>query len=240
MLLPDREEIRAAGCEAFGRMIPMKEVGGDFFDCFPLGDDGPDGEAGERFFFVAADVSGHGVPAALFSMAAGTALYSIARVEPDIGRIFTALNAHLCGRNRENYFVTAFAGIFDPASRKLRYVNAGHPPPYVRSVGGCFRALPGEPGLVLCAFGGVEYEAYEMLMAHDDVLCVCTDGVLEALNEKSEMYTAKRLIRTLDEAAGVPGPIIPADIVERVFADVQCFTRGMEPSDDVTMLCVRF
>jgi serine phosphatase RsbU (regulator of sigma subunit) len=236
MLLPDREEIRAAGCEAFGRMIPMKEVGGDFFDCFPLGDGG----AGERLFFVAADVSGHGVPAALFSMAAGTALYSIARVEPDIGRIFTALNAHLCGRNRENYFVTAFAGIFDPASRKLRYVNAGHPPPYVRSGGAGFRALSGEPELVLCAFGGVEYETRETLMASGDALCVYTDGIPEAMNEKSEMYAAKRLIRALDMAASAPGPIIPANIVKRVFADVQDFTRDTEPSDDATMLCVRF
>jgi serine phosphatase RsbU (regulator of sigma subunit) len=237
MLLPDGEGIRAAGCEAAGRMVPMKEIGGDFFSYFPL-DDGGDEDG--RFFFVVADVSGHGVPAALFTMAVGMALDSLAHVEPDIGKIFTTLNAHLCGRNRENYFVTAFAGIFDASSRTLRYVNAGHPPPYLRSKGSGFRALPGEPGIVLGAFSGVEYEARDAVVPAGDVLCVYTDGVTEALNEKTEMYSAKRLVQILDEAGSGIEPAAPADIVERVFIDLKNFTRGLEPSDDVTVLCVRF
>jgi sigma-B regulation protein RsbU (phosphoserine phosphatase) len=245
-LLPDGEDVRAAGCEAFGRMIPMKEVGGDFFDCFPMGGGKSDGNNGgrgvspEKFFFVVADVSGHGIPAALFTMAAGAALDSLVQVEHDIGKIFTTLNSLLCRRNRENYFVTAFAGIFDRASRTLQYVNAGHPPPYIRSGNSGFRALPGEPGIVLGAFEGVAYEAQEIVIKDGDALCVYTDGVPEALNEKSEMYSAKRLVQTLDEAGSAPGPIIPADIVERVFTDVKDFTLGLDPSDDVTMLCVKF
>jgi sigma-B regulation protein RsbU (phosphoserine phosphatase) len=228
MLLPGGRDGELRGGRIFGRMSSMKEVGGDFFNYFSLDDD--------RFFFVVADVAGHGIPAALFMMSAEAALSCLVRAEPDLERVFRMLNARLCDRNSEGYFVTAFAGIFDSSDGRLRYLNAGHPVPFVKTGGSGFRALPYDVNLVLGAFEVEEYRAYDFFMQKGNVLCVYTDGVTEAMNADSEQYSAERLVKALDSA----GSDDPKALADHIFADVAKFTDGAEQSDDITALCVRF
>jgi sigma-B regulation protein RsbU (phosphoserine phosphatase) len=228
MLLPDDSDGREiAGRRLYGRMTPMKEVGGDFFNYFPLGRD--------SFFFVVADVSGHGVPAALFMMVANFALQSLVRSEPDVARAFSALNNHLCERNSESYFVTAFAGVFDASEGRLQYVDAGHNPPYIKSAMGRFHQLPCDVNLVLGGMPDIEYRSSEAILKKGDVLCVYTDGVTEAMNERGEMYSEERLAETLEGSDDDPQVL-----VVRALADVRSFAGGAEQSDDMTMLCVKF
>jgi sigma-B regulation protein RsbU (phosphoserine phosphatase) len=231
MLLPDCKEGETGGCEIFGWMAPMKEIGGDFFNYFPIDED--------RFFFIVADVTGHGIPAALFMMETDAALKILVRTESDIERIFAILNAQLCERNSENYFVTAFAGIFSASSHRLRYIDAGHNPPYFKSNfkprSDGFQPLPCQVNSILGGLENEEYKALEIVVEEGDVLYIYTDGVTEALNGDSEMYSAERLVQALNSAGDDP-----QTLMGRVFADMQKFTGDAEQSDDVTMLCIKF
>ncbi|MDR3231575.1 MAG: serine/threonine-protein phosphatase, partial [Synergistaceae bacterium] len=166
---------------------------------------------------------------------AGSALKNLVRAEPDIERVFTMLNARLCERNSEGYFVTAFAGIFDSSTSRLRYINAGHPLPCIRLEDGVFRPLPCEVNLVLGGFEDARYSALETSVPTGSVLYVYTDGVVEAMNEKAGMYSVERLVRALGSTCDDP-----RKLVEHVFEDVTHFVGDVAPSDDVTMLCVRF
>jgi serine phosphatase RsbU (regulator of sigma subunit) len=228
MLLPDEGVKTEAGCEIYGCMVPMKEIGGDFFNYFPLD--------GGRLFFVVADVAGHGIPAALIMMVTNAVLESLVLAESDIERVFAMLNERLCKNNSENYFVTAFAGIFDSASRTLKYVNAGHPAPYVKPASGPARALPCGGNVALGAIEGQGYASGEIAMREGDILCVYTDGVTEAMNGDFEMYGWNRLLQTID---GVSVPC-PKTLAKRIFSDLSLFTGNSAPSDDVTVLCVEF
>ena len=228
MLLPGVEDGELGGCRISGRMVSMKEVGGDFFNYFSLD--------GNRFFFVAADVTGHGIPAALFMMLVESTLSCLVRTEPDLERVFEKMNSRLCDRNSEGYFVTAFAGIFDPSDGCLRYVNAGHPPPFMRFENGDIRALSCEANIILGAFDGEKYKSSEFFMQRGDVLCIYTDGVTEAMNENGEQYTDERLIAAIGDA----GISDPKALTDHIFADVEKFADSEEQSDDITVLCVRF
>jgi sigma-B regulation protein RsbU (phosphoserine phosphatase) len=168
-------------------------------------------------------------------MAAHSTLSSLVYSEPDIERVFTALNNRLCEKNEEGYFVTAFAGVFCADSKRLIYVNAGHNPPFIKS-GESFSQLPCKVNLILGAIKDVEYRAEEILTQSGDILCVYTDGVTEASNPNLEMYSAKRLERTLDDNKNAS----PKNIAEHVFTDVTNFTGDAEPSDDLTLLCIKF
>jgi len=228
MLLPGDQDGEFGGCRIFGRMTSMKEVGGDFFNYFL-----PDGK---RIFFVVADVTGHGIPAALFMMSVESTLSYIVSTESDLERAFGMLNARLCERNSEGYFVTAFAGIFDSSDGRLRYVNAGHPPPLVRTQNGGFHILPCEVNLVLGAFEGVEFKSSETFMQHGDVLCIYSDGVTETMNANFEQYSTGRLIAALDDVSADD----PKELVGNIFTNVAEFAGDAEQSDDITVLCVRF
>jgi len=184
---------------------------------------------------VVADVTGHGIPAALFMTFVESTLSCLVRADSDLERVFGALNNRLCDRNSEGYFVTAFAGIFDSSDGRLWYVNAGHPAPFVSTEKGDSRALPCEENVVLGAFNGEEYKSSEIFMQKGDILCIYTDGVTEAENAKSERYSAERLIEVLDRGADDPKVL-----TDRIFADVAGFTGGAEQSDDITALCFRF
>lgn len=160
-------------------MQPAREVGGDFYDFFLIGD-ACNAESG-KLGFVVADVSGKGVPAALFMMAAKTAIRGYMESGMELGEAFENANRKLCAGNDFAMFLTAFAGVLDYATGTIAYVNAGHNAPLLRQHGE-WRQLTDKSGLPLGLFDGMPYKASECTCAIGDELLLYTDGVIEAMD----------------------------------------------------------
>lgn len=208
---------------------PARTVGGDFYDCFMLGPD--------RLFFIVADVSGKGLPASLFMALSKTLLKSAARRVDDIGALMVRANAEVSSENPESLFITAFAGLLDVRTGKLQYCNAGHEPPFARSPGGAVERLVHDGGPPLCVLEGFEYPLAERTLAAGEWVCVVTDGVTEAMNAAGELYGARRLQAVLQS---LPADVEADGMVAAVRADVGQFVGAAEPSDDLTLLCLRW
>jgi adenylate cyclase len=209
---------------------PARTVGGDFYDCFMVDQ--------HRLFFLVGDVSGKGLPASLFMALAKSLLKSLAlRAESlDPGAIFVRASAEISRDNPESLFITAFAGILDVRTGVLAFCNAGHEPPLA--------CVPGrEPELVehsggppLCVLEGFDYPSGHRVLVPGEWLCVVTDGVTEAMNPRRELYGAARLRALLGDLKSGSAQ----ETVAAIGADVRRFTSGAEPSDDLTLLCVRW
>ena len=171
-----------------GFMRPAREVGGDFYDVFEVGERG--------VAFVIGDVSGKGVPAALFMMRAQSLLRQYLLETDDLGTAFTLANRQLCERNDAMLFVTAFACVVDAATGEVRYANAGHNPPVLKQ-NGKLGYLACRPGLVLGAMDVVKYREGSFMCSPGDGLLLYTDGVSEAANAAEELYGEERLLDTL-------------------------------------------
>jgi len=208
---------------------PARSVGGDFYDCFMVDRD--------RLFFIVADVSGKGLPASLFMALSKTLLKSAARRGEDIGRLMVRANAEVSRENPESLFVTAFAGILDVVTGELQFCNAGHEPPFARAPGRPLERLVHEGGPPLCVVEGFDYPLARRTLATDEWVCVVTDGVTEAMNAAGELYGAARLRTVLESLPGAPSP---AEMLAAVRADVGRFVGDAEPSDDLTLLCLRW
>lgn len=230
-LLPDPrllfEHERRFSIDAF--LEPARTVGGDFYDCFMVDAD--------RLFFIVADVSGKGLPASLFMALSKTLLKSAARRADDVGALMAHANAEVSSENPEALFVTAFAGILDARSGMLEFCNAGHEPPLARRPGGALERIEHRGGPPLCVVEGYAYPVERRQVAAGEWICVVTDGVTEAMNPQGELYGAPRLqaaLRALAEGAA------PPQVLAAVRADVRAFVGAAVPSDDVTLLCVRW
>jgi serine phosphatase RsbU (regulator of sigma subunit) len=230
-LLPDPrllfERERRFSLDAF--LEPARTVGGDFYDCFMVDAD--------RLFFIVADVSGKGLPASLFMALSKTLLKSAARRADDIGALMARANAEVSSENPEALFVTAFAAILDARSGVLEFCNAGHEPPLARRPGGALERIEHRGGPPLCVVEGYVYPVERRQVAAGEWICVVTDGVTEAMNPRGELYGASRLqaaLRALPEGA------TPSQVLAAVRADVRAFVGTAVPSDDVTLLCVRW
>ena len=208
---------------------PARTVGGDFYDCFMVGPD--------RLFFVVADVSGKGLPASLFMALSKTLLKSAARRVDDIGALMARANAEVSSENPESLFITAFAGLLDVRTGKLQFCNAGHEPPFARAPEGALERLVHEGGPPLCVLEGFEYPLAEHTLAPGEWVCVVTDGVTEAMNAAGELYGAGRLQAVL---RSLPAEVEPNAMLAAVRADVARFVGEAEPSDDLTLLCLRW
>ena len=220
---PSRLELAAV-------LEPARTVGGDFYDCLMLDAD--------RLYFVIGDVSGKGMPAALF-MALSKAILkaAAARAGTDVGAIMTRASAEIARDNPEQLFVTAFAGIIDLRSGVLEYSNAGHEPPYLCAAHGALERFPHAGGPPLCTLDGFAYRTAHRRLESGDCLCMVSDGVTEAMNERLELYGAQRLGAVL--GAALPGA--PASgIVAAVRQDVQRFVGAALASDDLTLLALRW
>ncbi|MBR6187160.1 MAG: SpoIIE family protein phosphatase [Clostridia bacterium] len=218
------------GCGAFelsASMTPAKEVGGDFYDFFFL-DDG-------RLALVIADVSGKGVPAALFMMTAKDRISSRAQAGGTPAEILADVNKQLCRNNKAKMFVTVWLGIFDLAAGILTASNGGHEEPILRS-GGVFELVHDRHSLVLGAFARTEYTDYEIRLKHGDILFVYTDGVPEANGASHQRYGAQRLLDALNASAKAE----PEALLSAVQKSVAAFTGDAEQFDDLTMLCIRY
>ncbi len=208
---------------------PARTVGGDFYDFFMLDS--------QRLFFIVADVSGKGLPASLFMALAKTLLKSAARRVNDVGSLMVRANAEVSSENPESLFITAFAGILDTRTGMLEFCNAGHEPPFARRPGGALERLEHSGGPPLCVMEDFAYPVEYRGVAAGEWICVVTDGVTEAMNESGELYGAARLRSAL---SGLPESVTPPGLLAAVRADVGRFVGAAEPSDDLTLLCVRW
>ena len=205
-------------------MNTAKEVGGDFYDYFPIDDD--------RICFLIADVSGKGTPAALFMMTSKTMIKDYALTQDSTSAIFTAVNARLCENNEAGMFATAWIGILDTRTLPLLYTHAGHNYPMLLRKGQPCEDLRKVHGLFL---GGMEFTRYrqgELQLEPGDRLLLYTDGVVEAHDPKNELYGEDRLKSVLESTRELPGE----QVLARVFEDVSVYATGVPQFDDITMV----
>lgn len=219
---PDRKDF-----EIFASMDAAKEVGGDFYD-FYLTD-------ASHLMFTVADVSGKGIPGALFMMRTKTLIKKLAESGRSVDEVFTEANRALCENNDAEMFVTAWMGMIDLKSGVLQYANAGHNPPLICRANGEFEYLRTRPNFVLAGMEGTKYNKHELQLAPGDEIFLYTDGVTEAANADAKLYGEKRLVNTLSKAARDPQALCAA-----VRADIDTFVGEAEQSDDITMLCLKF
>ena len=218
---PGRTEL-----DIYASMDPAKEVGGDFYDFF-LGDD-------DHLCLVMADVSGKGIPAALFMMASKIILQSCAMLGASPAEILTKTNEAICSNNQEEMFVTVWVGILELSTGKLTASNAGHEYPALRSGEGGFALYQDRHGFVLGGMEGMKYRNYELLLSPGDRIFVYTDGVPEATDTAKEMFGTERMLAALNEDPDAS----PEDILKNVRNAVDRFVRDAEQFDDLTMLCL--
>lgn len=211
----------------FASMDAAKEVGGDFYDFYLLGEN--------RLAFLVADVSGKGIPAAMFMMSAKSLIKGLVESGHDIAEVFTIANARLCQNNEAGMFVTAWLGILDLQTGQLQYVNAGHNPPAVRKAGGQFELLKSRANLVLAGMDGIRYRSAEMTLAPGDEIYLYTDGVTEAQNGLEKLFGVERLLQSLNQTQ----ELTVEERCIQVKKDVERFVADAPQFDDMTMLCVR-
>lgn len=220
---PDREEF-----EVYATMNPAKEVGGDFYDFFMVDDN--------HLAVVMADVSGKGVPAALFMVIGKTLIKDHTKPEKSLGEVFSDVNNMLCDANSEGLFITAFEGVLDLITGEFRYVNAGHEIPYICKKGEGFEPYKVKAGFVLAGMEDIHYKEGQVQLGIGDKVFLYTDGVPEATNAANELYGSERLYAVLNQnRESEPEALLP-----QIKADVDQFVGTAPQFDDITMLCLEY
>ena len=220
---PERKEF-----ELFANMDPAKEVGGDFFDFFLVDND--------HLCITIADVSGKGIPAALFMMASKILLKNNAMTGKGPAEILTDVNAAICANNREQMFVTIWLGILEISTGRLTAANAGHEYPVLMRAGKDFELYRDKHGFVIGGMEGAEYSQYELQLNPGDKLFLYTDGVTEATDANKELFGSGRMIAVLNERKDTS----PTQMLEGVRRAVDDFVKEAEQFDDLTMLCLAY
>ncbi len=219
---PERREF-----DLYASMDPARDVGGDFYDFFLIDDD--------HLCLVIADVSGKGIPAALFMMNAKAILRNCAMLGHLPGDILQRTNEAICADNQMEMFVTVWLGILEISTGRITAANAGHEYPAVMTHGR-FELLKDRHGLVIGALEGAKYKEYEIRLAPGDKLFVYTDGVPEATDAEQRMLGTERMLEALNAAPEGD----PAQILAGVRAAVDGFVKEAEQFDDLTMLCLEY
>ena len=209
-------------------MYTAKEVGGDFYDFYFIDED--------TLVFLVADVSGKGIPAAMFMMRSKTLIKSCAESGMSVEEVFTMANEKLCEGNEAGMFVTAWMGVLNVKTGCLFFANAGHNPPLLRHADGSFEYLKTRAGFVLGGMEGIRYRKNELQLQSGDVIYLYTDGVTEATDVENQLYGEERL-RTLMNERQESGA---QAICEAVKADMDAFVGEAEQFDDITMLCLNY
>ena len=220
---PDRTEF-----DIFALMEPAKEVGGDFYDFFLIDD--------KRLCVLVGDVSGKGVPAALFMAICKTLLKTEALNGLTPADILARVNRTLIPDNETMMFVTVFVLILDTETGEMRYANGGHPPPLVSTGPGRFDFLAGPTGTILGAVDGVAYATTTRTLKPGDAIFLYSDGVTEAMNAEQQLFSDERLKASLSGGAGEA----PDGLIRRAREAVRAFAAGTPPSDDITMVALEF
>ena len=220
---PERKEI-----DLYASMDPAKEIGGDYYDFFLEGEN--------RLWLVMADVSGKGIPAALFMMMCKIMVQNFALTFDGPAEVLEKVNDQICENMIEEMFVTVWLGVLDLKTGRLRAVNAGHEYPILKAPGRDFEMIRDRHGLVVGAMEGSRYQEYQMQLAAGTRLFVYTDGLPEATDAEDEMFGTKRLLKALNEVKEEP----PGVVLEHVKRSVTAFVGSAPQFDDMTMLCVDY
>ena len=220
---PDRPEF-----DIYAAMDPAKEVGGDFYDYFLVDHD--------HLGIVMADVSGKGVPAALFMMASKIIIQSVAMLGKSPSEILARTNQAICSNNETEMFITVWMGILDLTTGKLTAANAGHEYPAVKNPDGSFGLFKDKHGFVIGGMEGVRYRDYEIEMRPGSKLFLYTDGLPEATSADDELFGTNRMV----DALNIAPEKSPKEILQVVRGAVDSFVRDAEQFDDLTMLCLEY
>lgn len=214
--------------DIYATMDTAKEVGGDFYDFYFVGEN--------RLGFLIADVSGKGIPAAMFMMTAKTIIKGYAESGKPVDEVFTTANEKLCESNDAGMFVTAWMGVLDTVTGKVEFANAGHNPPLVRHAGGGFEYLRSKPCFILAGMDGIKYRKNEFTLAPGDEIYLYTDGVTEATDSENNLYGEERLLALLNSMGDLSGE----EICRAVKADIDAFVGDAPQFDDITMLYLKY
>ncbi len=216
--------------EIYATMDTAKEVGGDFYDFFFIDPN--------HFAFLVADVSGKGIPAALFMMTSKTIIKNLAKTGLTPEEAITKANKQICKTNKQGFFVTLFLCVLELSTGKMVCVNAGHNPPLIKRAKGEFEYFPCKPNLVVGVMNGIEYSSCEVQLDSNDSIFLYTDGITEAQNEAQELYGEKRLIDKLNSIANAD--ISVETILKEIKFDVDTFADEEPQADDITMLAFNY
>ena len=220
---PDLKEF-----DIYALMQAAKEVGGDFYDFFLIDR--------THLCVVIADVSGKGVPAALFMVIAKTLIKNHAQAGMSPKQVFEAVNDQLCENNEAGMFVTAFMGVLDVTDGSFTYVNAGHNPPLLSTGGAPYDWLKSKRGFVLAGMEHMKYSQQQITLFPGDSLLLYTDGVTEALNPREELYSEARL-KAFVNSGRLDGCTLEKQLHLR--QELAVFADGAQQADDITMLILR-
>lgn len=220
---PDRAEF-----DIYATMNPAKEVGGDFYDFFMVDE--------RHLAVVMADVSGKGVPAALFMVIGKTLIKDHTQPGRDLGEVFTTVNDLLCESNSEGLFITAFEGVLDLVSGEFTFVNAGHEIPFICKKDECFMPYKIRAGFVLAGMEGMRYKCGTMQLSPGDRLFQYTDGVTEATDADGRLYGMSRLEEVLKKNTALS----PRELLVKIKEDIDGFVGKAPQFDDITMLCLEY
>lgn len=216
---PDRNEF-----DIYASMDPAKEVGGDFYDFFLIDED--------HIALVMADVSGKGVPAALFMVIAKTLLKNTAQSGISPKEVLSQVNTQLCENNEAEMFVTVWLGVMQISTGHMVCANAGHEYPAIRRVGGQYELLHDKHGFVLAGMEGSRYREYEITLEKGDSLFVYTDGVPEATNAENELFGTDRMLEALNQNPDAASE----EVIREMQKAMEVFVKQAPQFDDITML----
>ena len=214
--------------DIFAGMEPAKEVGGDFYDFYFIDKN--------HFMFLIADVSGKGVPAALFMMTTKTLINYIAQSGLPPQEMIETINKKICENNKHGFFITLLAGIIDVTTGELNLINCGHNPPLIKQNSGNFKYLELDSNIILGAFEQSEFKVFNTHLNAGDEIFIYTDGITEAINNSDEQYGEEKLIQTINENNSDD----IKNILNNVRKDVKDFAQGTAQSDDMTMLIFKY
>ena len=220
---PDNNEF-----DVFADMEPAKEVGGDFYDFYFIDE--------THFMFLIADVSGKGVPAALFMMTVKTLINYIAQSDYSPKQMIEKINQKIYTNNKQGFFVTMLAGIVDVKTGDIAYVNCGHNPPLVKHGKEPFEFVDLKPNIVLGAFENADFNISTAKLSPGDTVVLYTDGITEAVDSTGELYGEERLLKAINNQ----NYLNTKDILQYIKQDTHKFTKEMPQSDDMTMLIFKY
>ncbi len=216
--------------EISAQMYTAKEVGGDFYDFYHIDN--------SHIAFTIADVSGKGIPAAMFMMSAKTMLKNMAEAGYSVDKAATMANDKLSENNDANMFVTVWMGILDLKTGHVEFINAGHNLPVIKRKNGDYEFLKCKAGLVMAGMEGYKYPLQEFDLEEGDTIFLYTDGVTEATDANTCLYGDDRLIDNLNAHCG--GDITMESLIAKVKEDVDEFVKDAPQFDDITMVALKF
>ena len=220
---PDKEEI-----DLYASMEPAKEVGGDFYDFYMIDED--------HIAITIADVSGKGIPAALFMMVSKNVMKNITDNNPDPALALESLNNQMVASNHEDMFVTVWLGILEVSTGRLIAANAGHEYPIIKNGDGNYEIIKDKHGFVIGGMESMKYHNYEIMLQKDSKIFIYTDGLAEATNKDGELFGIDRALEVLNNNKDAT----PKESIQKMHDAVDLFVQDEPQFDDLTMLCLHY